>query len=72
MAEEQHWLDQLQLGKDRPARVVAHHVSTRVERHTQTGGHNVVRAASQVQHASRRLVHRHVLGFALHWRLANP
>jgi hypothetical protein len=29
-------------------------------------------APSQVQHVGRRLVHRHVLGFALHGRLADP
>ncbi len=72
MAEEQHRLDQLQLDEDRQAGVVAHHVSPRIERPAQAGRHGVVRAAGQVQHVSRRLVHRHVLGLALHGRLADP
>jgi hypothetical protein len=45
MVEEQHGLDQLQLDKDGQARIVAQHVSPRVERRAQAGGHCVVRAA---------------------------
>jgi hypothetical protein len=38
MAEEQHWLDEFQFDQDRSARVVAHHVSPRIEGHAQAGG----------------------------------
>jgi hypothetical protein len=72
MVEEQHGLDQFQLDKDWQARIVAQHVSPCVERWAQAGRHCVVGPAGQVEHVSRWLARRHVLGLAVRGRLAQP